>query len=109
MTLECLGVQSDLGVRVRVSSLYVLWPVGFAFVMGQGSDGVVVHHMLCLHLFVFASIQQGDTVAFVPKYNVFISPIKPSAPCTPLSSSCCFPLCFSVCALMHHLFYSAPQ
>lgn len=39
----------------QLSPLYVLRPVGFLFVMWQESDGVMLRHTLCVHLFVCAS------------------------------------------------------
>lgn len=104
MTLECLGMQSNLGVCVcQMSSLYVLWPAGFVFVMWQDSDRVMAHHVLCLHLFVCVCvcIQLGDTAAFIAKNFVF----PPARPSSPQSLSSFFPslplkqdLCSSPCS-----------
>lgn len=79
----------------QLSSLYVLWSVGpvFVFVMRQESDRLMVHSVLCLHLFLCVCIQLGDTAAFIPKNNCFprarpsslpsLSPFFPSLPLNP--------------------------
>lgn len=95
----------------QLSSLYVLWPVGFVFVMWQDSDTCCVYICLCV------CIQLGDTAAFITKNNVF----PPARPSSPQSLSSFFPslplnqdLCSSPCCFLLHfcimfVFMSVPR